>query len=186
MGGCCPPTPPDDLRLSDQRLVSISRDRADRFSGASVHRTNVQVIADRRRTERRQRNVPASIERRRGDRRRVNIDNYLRHVGWVEVPARTPRQASAVRAPQQLLESSVPGALRLDPGRPRVLSRLLPLVQHRAPATSLARLLDRQGRREEARRVIPPRSMAGSPKDLTRPTYATRRSLLDQLSPAFA
>jgi len=82
-----------------QRLVIISRDRADqfeRFSGASVHRTNIQVIADRRRTERRQRNVPASIERRRGDRRRVNIDNYLRQVGWVEVPAApTPRQASA-------------------------------------------------------------------------------------------
>src|SRR3989442_6344972 len=91
-----------------QRLVSISHDRVDRFSGASVHRTNVQVIADRRRTERRQHNVPASIERRRGDRRRVNIDNYLRQVGWVEVPtARTPRQASAVRAPQQLLEGWV-------------------------------------------------------------------------------
>ena len=170
-----------------QRLVSISRDRADRFSGASVHRTNVQVIADRRRTERRQHNVPASIERRRGDQRRVNIDNYLRQVGWVDVPAaRTPRQASAVRAPQQLLEGSVPGALRLDAGRPRVLSRLLPLVEYRAPATSLARLLDRQGRREEARRVIPPRSMAGSPKDLTRPTYATRRSYLTSRPPASA
>jgi hypothetical protein len=83
-----------------QRLVIISRDRADqfeRFSGASVHRTNVQVISDRRRTERRQRKVPVSIERRRGDQRRVNIDNnYLRQVGWVEVPAApTPRQASA-------------------------------------------------------------------------------------------
>ena len=170
-----------------QRLVSISRDRADRFSGASVHRTNVQVIADRRRTERRQRNVPASIERRRGDRRRVNIDNYLRHVGWVEVPAaRTPRQASAVRAPQQLLEGSVPGALRLDPGRPRVLSRLLPLVQHRAPATSLARLLDRQGRREEARRVIPPEIYGWFTEGFDTADLCDAKKLLDQLSPASA
>ena len=38
-----------------QRLVIISSDRADQFerlSEASVHRTNVQVIADRRRTDR--------------------------------------------------------------------------------------------------------------------------------------
>src|SRR2546428_14125911 len=67
-----------------QRLVIVSRDRADqfeRFSGASVHRTNVQVIADRRRTERRQRNVPVSIERRRGDQRRGKIDNFFRPGG---------------------------------------------------------------------------------------------------------
>jgi hypothetical protein len=83
-----------------QRLVVISRDRADqfeRFSGASVHGTNVQVIADRRGTERRQRNMPASIEQRRGDRRRLDIDNYLRQVGWVEVAAAPKaREASAV------------------------------------------------------------------------------------------
>src|SRR5437660_9042535 len=139
-----------------QRLVSISRDRADRFSGASVHRPNVQVIAERRRTERRQRNVPASIERRRGDRRRVNIDNYLRH--WL---GRSPRRANATpgvggagtaatsrglssrsasarsRTPAGTVTSSSPGTTPSTGDEPR-------------------RLLDRQGRREEARRVIPP------------------------------
>src|SRR5438309_7394090 len=170
-----------------QRLVSISRDRADRFSQGirSSHERPSNRGSPTHGAESAQ---CASLDRaRRGDRRRVNIDNYLRHVGWVEVPAaRTPRQASAVRAPQQLLEGSVPGALRLDPGRPRVLSRLLPLVQHRAPATSLARLLDRQGRREEARRAIPPEIYGWFTEGFDTADLCDAKKLLDQLSPASA
>src|SRR2546425_12349143 len=125
-----------------QRLVSISHDRVDRFSGASVHRTNVQVIADLRRTERRQRNAPASIERRRGDRRRVNIDNYLRH--WL---GRSPRRANATpgvggagtaatsrglssrsasarcRAPAGTVTSSSPGTTPSTGDEPRAVTR---------------------------------------------------------------
>ena len=50
-------------------------------------------------------------------------------------PARLQRQpvlGGAVQDPE--VPAGVPGALRLDPGRPGPLPRLLPLVQHRAPS----------------------------------------------------
>jgi hypothetical protein len=42
---------------------------------------------------------------------------------------RSPRPVQDAEVPP-----GVPGAVRLDPGRPSALSRLLPLVQHRAPS----------------------------------------------------
>src|SRR6266511_953416 len=51
-------------------------------------------------------------------------------------PAARVERQPVLRGPVQDAEvpSGVPGAVRLDPGRPSALSRLLPLVQHRAPS----------------------------------------------------
>ena len=79
----------------------------------------------------------------------------------------------------------VPGALRLDPGRPRPLPRLLPLVQHRAPSqrprpadarttctTAWPSSASRRGRPCSPRptRPTPSASPAGSPSRRRVPT----------------
>jgi hypothetical protein len=45
----------------------------------------VEVIVDRRHTERRQREAPAPLERRQSARRRHSVEEYLRAQGWAVV-----------------------------------------------------------------------------------------------------
>ena len=70
-------------------LLVIASERADffdvlqRFPGS----TSVEVRLDRRRGERRRDGAVVGDDRRRQDRRQRRIDEELRTVGWVFIPA---------------------------------------------------------------------------------------------------
>lgn len=69
-------------------LFVVSRDHSDRFDSlthAFGGDTEVQVIFDRRRTERRRRDEPPMTERRQRDRRSAARAWALRAMGWVRV-----------------------------------------------------------------------------------------------------
>jgi len=71
-----------------RRLIVVARDEPDLFDYIwrdQVGDSNVVVIADRRRGDRRSAPRQVDHDRRRTDRRRCDIDELLRVHGWGEV-----------------------------------------------------------------------------------------------------
>ena len=72
-----------------KQIVVVARDRQKLFEYAKrafSGNPSVEVVLDRRRTERRTSDRSGSPDRRRGDRRLMNeIDNHLRALGWAVV-----------------------------------------------------------------------------------------------------
>ncbi|MGH7304197.1 MAG: hypothetical protein ACRELZ_12960 [Candidatus Rokuibacteriota bacterium] len=72
-----------------KQIVVVARDRQKLFEYAKrafSGNPTVEVVLDRRRTERRTSDRTGSPDRRRGDRRLMNeIDNHLRALGWAVV-----------------------------------------------------------------------------------------------------
>ncbi len=76
------------VRRKRRILFVVSRDRADRFDSlahAFSGEDEVQVIFDRRRTERRRANQPPVADRRLRDRRSTARAWAVRTMGWVRV-----------------------------------------------------------------------------------------------------
>lgn len=72
-----------------KQLLIVARDRGKLYGylrRAFAGNPTVEVVVDRRRTERRRIEQPRAAERRRGDRRlMLEIDNQLRALGWAVV-----------------------------------------------------------------------------------------------------
>jgi hypothetical protein len=72
-----------------KQILVVARDRQKLFEYAKrafSGNSSVEVVLDRRRSERRTAGGPSSPDRRRGDRRLMNeIDNHLRALGWAVV-----------------------------------------------------------------------------------------------------
>jgi hypothetical protein len=72
-----------------KQILVVARDRQKLFEYAKrafSGNSSVEVVLDRRRSERRTAGGASSPDRRRGDRRLMNeIDNHLRALGWAVV-----------------------------------------------------------------------------------------------------
>ena len=72
-----------------KQLLIVARDRGKLYGylrRAFAGNPTVEVVVDRRRTERRRIDQPKALERRRGDRRLIlDIDDQLRALGWAVV-----------------------------------------------------------------------------------------------------
>ena len=78
------------MTLGPRLLYIVSRDSPElyeRFARAFADDPDVEVVLDRRRTDRRQRDLPHSAERRVRERRSASIEATLQRLGWAVVGA---------------------------------------------------------------------------------------------------
>ncbi len=82
------PLPPLSGGPDRRVLFVVSRELPERYESLAYSfngDSDVKVIFDRRRGERRQRRIAPSVERRREERRSTARDWLLRSVGWVRI-----------------------------------------------------------------------------------------------------